>query len=255
MLFANTTFIGIDPTAGQRPFSYAALDRDLSLLALGQGDIDEVLAFVAGQYAALVAVSAPRRPNQGVMERPAVRENLSPPPRPGRWTDFRLAEYQLWQHNLRIPRTPAEEKECPTWMQMGFALFRRLDSLKYRPYPQEDAGRQCLEVYPHACFAVLLERSPLAKNTLEGRLQRQLILFENKLDIPDPTRIFEEFTRYRLLQGILPLDDLYPAEELDALVAAYTAWVAATQPEQVTLLGDPEEGQIVLPVSKLKPRY
>jgi hypothetical protein len=255
MLFSNATFIGIDPTAGQRPLSYAALDGDLSLLALGQGDIDEVLAFVAGQYAALVAVSAPRRPNQGVMDRSEVRENLSPPPRPGRWTNFRLAEYELWQHNLRIPRTPGEKEECPAWMQMGFTLFRRLESLKYQPYPQEDTGRQSLEVYPHACFAALLDRIPFAKDTLEGRLQRQLILFENKLDIPDPMRVFEEITRHRLLQGILPLDDLYPAEELDALIAAYTAWVAATQPEQVTLLGDSEEGQIVLPVSKLKNCY
>jgi len=48
MFFTNTTFMGIDPTAGVRPFTYAALDSDLQLMALGQGDIDEVLAFVAG---------------------------------------------------------------------------------------------------------------------------------------------------------------------------------------------------------------
>jgi len=49
MFFTNTTFMGIDPTAGVRPFTYAALDSDLQLMALGQGDMDEVLAFVAGQ--------------------------------------------------------------------------------------------------------------------------------------------------------------------------------------------------------------
>ena len=68
-------------------------------------------------------------------------------------------------------------------------------------------------------------------------------------------RVFEEITRYRLLQGILPLDNLYSAGELDALVAAFTAWVAATSPEGVTVLGAPEEGQIVLPSAELQSRY
>ncbi len=255
MLFSNTTFIGIDPTAGQRPFAYAALDHELGLLALGQGDIDEVLAFMAGQRAARVGVCAPRRPNQGLMERDEVRENLSPTPRPGRWTNFRLAEYQLRQHNIRIPQTPAEEEECPNWMQMGFMLFRRLEKLDYQPFPKEDAPCQWLEIYPHASFAVLLGHNPFPKHTLEGRLQRQLILYEQRVEIPDPMRIFEEITRHRLLQGILPLENLYSVEELDALSAAYTAWVATTQPEQVTLLGDPQEGEIILPVSELKNSY
>ena len=65
MLFNETSFIGIDPTAGKRPMAYAALDRDLSLIALGEGDLDAVTAFVAGQQSAYVAVNAPPRPNQG----------------------------------------------------------------------------------------------------------------------------------------------------------------------------------------------
>ena len=52
MLFTHTTFIGIDPTAGVRPFTYTALNNKLELLALGQGNMDEVLAFVAGQRGA-----------------------------------------------------------------------------------------------------------------------------------------------------------------------------------------------------------
>ena len=59
MLFTHTTFIGIDPTAGVRPFTYTALNNELELLALGQGNMDEVLAFVAGQREAIVAVTSP----------------------------------------------------------------------------------------------------------------------------------------------------------------------------------------------------
>ena len=255
MFYSRTTYLGIDPTAGGRPFTYAALDNELRLLALGKGDMDEVLAFVAGQRAALVAVCAPRCPNQGLMERPEVRERLAPPPRPGRWMNFRLAEYQLRQHNISIPQTCAEEKDSPRWMRKGFTFFRRLESLDYQPFPQADAAHQSLEVYPHACYAGLVGHLPLPKHTLEGRLQRQLVLYECRLNIPDPMSLFEEITRHRLLQGILPLDNLYSPEELDALVAAYTAWLAGTNAEQVSLLGDPEEGYMVLPVAELKNRY
>ena len=255
MFYERTTFIGIDPTAGRRPFIFAALDSDLHLLALGQGEMDAVLAFVAGQRQAAVAVSAPRQLNQRVMQREDVRQQLSPPPRPGRWTNFRLAEYLLRQHNISSPQTPSHEKDCPNWMRVGFALFKRLEGLGYQVYPADDSQHIALEVYPHACFTTLLGVSPFQKYSLEGRLQRQLILYELKVQISDPMRFFEEITRHRLLNGVLADDTIYSAGELDALVAAYTAWKTASSPGEITCLGDPSEGQIILPVTELKQRY
>ncbi|MFM8320930.1 MAG: DUF429 domain-containing protein [Chloroflexota bacterium] len=251
MLFSKTTFLGIDPTAGEKPFVYAALDNDLRLLALGGGNIDDMLAFAAGQAACVAAVCAPPRPNQGLMRREGVRAALSPAPHPGRWENCRVADYQLRLYQLSIPATPDQESACSGWMRMGFSLHRRLAELDYCAYPQ--AGeRQALEVYPYACYAALLERLPFPKHTLEGRLQRQLALFERKLGVPDPMDFFEEVTRHRLLRGILPLEMLYSAGELDALAAAYTAWLAAVHPEQISLLGDPGEGQVVLPTAAPK---
>lgn len=255
MFYSHTTYLGIDPTAGDRPFTYVALDQDLGLLAIGQGDMDEVLAFVAGQRSAFVAVCAPRSPNRGLMTRDEVRDRLSPPPRPGRWRNFRVVEYQLRQHNIYIPQTSAEVEDCPRWMQQGFILYQRLRNLDYRPYPQKDSAHQYLEVYPHASFAVLLEQLPLNKHTLEGRIQRQLALYKNDLDIPDPMYIFEEITRHRLLQGVLPIEELYRVGELDAMVAAFTAWMAGTRPDEVTFLGDPNEGQVVLPAAEIQSKY
>ena len=254
MLFSNLTFIGIDPTAGQRPFTYAALDNDLRMLALGQGDMDDILAFVAGQRQAYVAVNAPNRPNQGLLADPQVRQSLDPPPRPGRWLDFRVAEYQLRQHNIHIPQTPGDEHASPNWMQMGFKLFRRLETLDYQPYQTDGARRQYMESYPHASFTLLLGVVPFPKHTLEGRIQRQLILHALNINVPDAMLFFEEITRHRLLNGILPSENLYTPEELDALVAAYTAWLAASQPDKVCLVGNPYEGQIILP-GELKPHY
>jgi predicted RNase H-like nuclease len=188
------------------------------------------------------------------MERAEVREHLSPPPRPGRWSNYRMVEYQLRQRGINCPRTPATEQDCPNWMRVGFALYSQLKGIGYLPYPQE-GGLRWLEIYPHACYCALLGRAPFAKSTLEGRIQRQLILYQQEIDVADPMLFFEEITRYRLLQGILPVDNLRTPEELDALVAAYTAWLTFKHPEQTMLLGDPEEGQIVLPVAELKSRY
>jgi hypothetical protein len=68
-------------------------------------------------------------------------------------------------------------------------------------------------------------------------------------------RIFDEITRHRMLKGVLSLESLYQTEELEALVSAFTAQKAATQPDQVMLVGDPAEGLLTLPVPALKTHY
>jgi uncharacterized small protein (DUF1192 family) len=68
-------------------------------------------------------------------------------------------------------------------------------------------------------------------------------------------RIFEEITRYKIMHGKLPLEGLYSVEELEALIAAYTAWKAALESDEITRLGDPKEGEIILPSTDLKPKY
>jgi hypothetical protein len=255
MLFSRTSFVGIDPTAGQRPFTYAALDQDLRLIALAQGSLDEVTAFAGGQRVAIVAVNAPRQPNQGLLKDEGFRATLNPSPAPGRWQGYRLAEYQLYQHNIHTPRTPAKIEDSPRWMQMGFQVYKRLRYFGYELYPAEGADCQLLETYPHGAFCALLGTTPFPKRSLEGRLQRQLILHEIKVNIPNPMRLFEEITRHRLLNGILNLDGLLTSEELDALVGAYTAWYAANQADRLTVLGDRDEGQVFLPAPSLAENY
>jgi len=88
-----------------------------------------------------------------------------------------------------------------------------------------------------------------------GRLQRQAILYGEGLRIRDPMIFFEEITRYKLKQGILPLDQIYAANQLDSLLAAYTAWLVSEKPNEVISLGDEDEGKIYLPVSVLKLKY
>lgn len=254
-MFFEPCYIGIDPTAGRKPFAYSALDKDLRMAALGHGSLDEVLAFMASQAEAVVAICAPRRPSQGLMSRPQVRDQLSPPPRPGRYTDFRVAEYLLRQHGISCYQTPSDEKACPNWMKVGFNLYQRLEHMGFHTYPARGHALQFLEIYPHASYCALLGRVPLPKHILEGRMQRQLVLQQLKLNIPDPMVLMQEITPQRLLEGDWPMDILHNPGELDSLVAAFTSWQAIHHPDQITALGDDAEGLVILPVAELKRRY
>ncbi len=268
MSISSTTFIGIDPTAGGKPFTFAALDAERRLLALDGCELDEVLAFVGGQEAATVAVNAPSAPNLGLVKKKLEAQSLTPgygSPKAGyhipRGVDMRLAEYELRQRGILLSSTPGRAESCPEWMQLGFILYRKLAGMGFQPYPADrvgaaqNASHQWLETHPHAAFCALIGQPPLSKPSLEGRLQRQLALYELGVGIKDPMDFFEEITRHRLVKGILPLEVIYTPEQLDALVAAYTAYVAANKPEEILFIGEKEEGRIVLPVGELKGRY
>lgn len=168
---------------------------------------------------------------------------------------MRMAEYVLRERGISVPPTASRREACAAWMQMGFELHRRLDGIGFHLYPGSDAPRQRLETNPHAVFCTLLGQVPLPKPTLEGRLQRQLALHGQGAGIADPMDFFEEITRHKLLRGILPLEFVHAPEELDALAAAFTAWCALNRPEELTMVGDKEEGQITLPIKVLNERY
>jgi len=247
------TFVGVDPTAGRHPFTFAALDQDRQLVALSAGGVDELFAFLTGHQATVVAVNAPPRPNHGLVRQKLEKQNVAPGQLRG--SDMRVAESELRERGIYVLPTPARTEACPAWMQMGFDLYRRLEEGGFKQYPSEQASLQWLETHPHAAFCALLGQLPLPKPTLEGRLQRQIALYEQGLGIKDPMEFFEEITRHWLSKGILPMEFIYTAEELDALAAAFTAYLAASQPGEVVWVGNKQEGQIALPVSELKETY
>jgi hypothetical protein len=251
MGWEHTTFIGIDlfsRGSGQRKtFTYAGLDAGLKLLAISRGSLKDLLAYVSGQSEAFVAINAPRQPNQGLMGQPEVRQRLAPAPSDGSWLDVRMADYQLNLGGIAAAVTPAGAETSPAWMRAGFDLYRRLVEFGYQVFPAAGAPRQLLEVQPLASFAVWLGQLAAPRESLEGRMQRQLCLVEQRVKLADPLELFEEITRFRVLKGILPFKDIHTPAELDALGAALTAFTAAEHPEQMTLLGDPAEGQVVLP--------
>ncbi len=253
MLNSKTTFIGIDLSGGRQPFTWAVLDETCQLVLLAAGELEDALALLGSQEATLVAINAPHCPNMGLVRKKMEQQSLSSGHLRG--VDMRMAELELRDCGITISPTASRTESCAAWMQTGFDFHAKLGGMGYILHPADNASLQWLETHPHASFCALLGKLPLPKPTLEGRLQRQLVLYEQDMGIRDPMEFFEEITRHRLLKGVLPTEYVYTSEELDALAAAFTAFTAANQPREVIRVGNQQEGQIVLPVSQLKESY
>jgi len=257
MLFTDAVFVGVDPTAGSRPMHYAVLNGRLELQAMDAGDLESILAFIAGLDEPVVAVGAPQAPSQGLMLETDVRSRFNLQPGGRAWEKWRVAEYELRRRNIRLLHTPARVEDAPRWVQNGFQIFSRLKDMGFEMLaPEEPAkARSLIEVLPHAAYCALLQRRPFSKDTLEGRMQRQLVLYLEGLDVLNPVRVLEEITRHRLLQGHLPLHGLLAVDALDALVAAFTAYLSMAKPGRICQVGDGREGWVTLPTSKLNAFY
>jgi hypothetical protein len=244
---SSRVYIGILSVPGQPPFTLAALDDERRLLALSQGPLAEMLAYAAGQTAAVIAIGAPRGPNQNLLTHQEALPGLKAPGATHSKTNLRLAEFLLCEKGFAVPHTPADPAHTQGWMRRGFDLHAQLEALGYGAYPGE-APRCRLETQADACFQALLGVVPFTAHTLEGRLQRQLVLRDLRLPVANAMDFFEEVTRHKLLHSILPTENLYSANELNAMMAAYIAWLAATKPQHLAAHGDPAEGQIYLPI-------
>lgn len=121
-------------------------------------------------------------------------------------------------------------------------FYEQLEKMSFRPYPMRNETRHWIRADADESFAALLQKKLLSRRTLEGRLQRALILYGQGLQINDPMELFEEITRYKLMQGIRPFENLYSSRELDALVGAYVAWMTVHKPGQFVI-----QGEFILP--------
>lgn len=240
-------YLGVDPSQRYHPYVYAAIDQSRKIIALGAGPLREVLAYSAGLSSAIIAVNAPQITNKGVLLE-ANREQKLFELDSIKEENMRLLEAELLQEGIRIVKTPAHEEDCMMWVKRGFKLYDKLRKLGYTPYHQQSERMYC-ESVSEAVFSRLMGGVPLFDETsLEGRLQRQLILYQDKLPIKDAMEFFEEVTRFRLLHGVLPMDGIYSSGELNALACACCAWMLAQKPEKTETLGEEKEGYVYLPL-------
>lgn len=243
MFYQNDIFIGVDVSSGKLPYTVAVLNGNGNLLALEKCSLVGAVKYTGGYGSVIVAVNAPRYLPGGKMADGSFRGHLIPSPAPDRFTDHRVAEYLLRAMKIRLSPTPAPPERVPTWINHGFRLYQQLE-LTLSPLQE---GRSIIEVNSQACFQTFLGRIPFHKTAIEGRIQRQLMLIDRGVKIHDPMSFYEEVTRHRILQGILPDAMLYSPRQLDAIAAALLASLSYQDPAATVRVGDNSDGWIIIP--------
>lgn len=248
-------YFGIETSGSIKPYTVAAVSAHGKLLSVKNMDRDGLIAAVSSHPNAVIAVNSPARPNTGLVRQEEIRKHLKPLHFSGRNQDMRLAEYKLKEHGINVLMTPSRRELCSNWVQNGFAIYEKLGELGFAGYPQAGVPLQILEAHAQATFCTLAGTQPLPRLSIEGRIQRQLLLFEEGLNLKDPMEFFEEVTRHKLMKGIMPTELIHTPEELDALAAALVAYRAGEGSDKLIAVGDPVEGQIFLPVAGLLESY
>lgn len=242
-----TRFIGIDLSGTRGSFTCAVLDENRRIQFRGEVTPAEWLAKLGECSVSIAAITSPITLNEGVMADPAKRSLLTVPPPAKRYVSLRLCEYELLLRGFASTRTPDRYEDCSPALQRALRFSSELAAQGFQRWPAPGAERQLMEVHPESAYAQLLGAKLNPVKSLEGRIQRQLILQEEHLNVRDPMIFFEEITRHKMLTGQMPEGILISPSELNALIAAYTAWSAYTNPTGVTRLGETNEGHIILP--------
>jgi hypothetical protein len=141
-----------------------------------------------------------------------------------------LGDYEHLKLAIHSPNTKA-----------GRELFHSFQPLiadaGFRNYSSKEGTRLWIESNADECYRVF-QPNLFPRQSLEGRLQRGLILYDEGLQIPDPMEFFEEITRHKLLQGVMPSEYIHSPGQLDALMMSYVAWLAGNPSQKVNLKGD-----------------
>jgi hypothetical protein len=145
-----------------------------------------------------------------------------------------LKEYERLSLAIHVPTSRAG-------MDTYAELRKKIGQAGFKPFAKRDGDLQWCETRTEDCFRAFQQKL-LPRRTLDGRIQRALILYEEGLQFGDPMDYYEEITRHKLLQGILPAETIYSIRQLDALAAAYIAWMAENRPGQVV-----NRGELILP--------
>jgi predicted nuclease with RNAse H fold len=208
------------------------------------GDTATVVRTVARLRPAAVGVDAPSGPCLRLLG-PESDARAALGLKAGSHLRARVCDALLMRRRLWLYPVPAADEEAPPWMEAGFELFgalRKDAALSlYRPPaappyegPTAPSSGHVFETYPDAAYCALLGHRPPKKSSAQGLAVRVAALTD---------------------QGIADQGDLEErsADELDACAAALTAHRLTSG--GACWVGDPDEGAIVLPTTKLQPSY
>lgn len=251
---ADAVYIGVDVTAGARPMTVAVLDGRLNVERLMDATLDETVGIIRQYDQAMCCIDAPIGPNMGLLADKKYRQKVGLEANKTNYATYRVGEYELRKRGIGIYNTSTDEDRISDWVRTGWELYERLRGFGFVDFPQNGMKRMA-EIHPHAAYTVMVGKRPYPKQGFDGLLQRQLLLYENGIDVKDVMGFLNEWTRHHLMRGEVDTGGVHSHDQLDALVAAYTAYLIEREPGQTTYVGDPSEGLIVLPVAELKDEY
>jgi hypothetical protein len=241
----HLTYIGIDVQAAHKPYYYTALDENLEEIACGHGRLADVLAYLAGQSSALVAINGPVWVPQS--ETVFSQAGLFGGEQPAGFGSHRGVDIEMASRGYPVIPVPPTGKKAPIWMDRSLELAIEVKILGYSLKGRSQSDHAFFETNTDAAYQLITGTPPYDSRSLEGRLQRQLLLYEFGFPLKDPMVFLEEFTRYRLRTSNVPLNQIGVAHELRAMMAAATAWLVDNRPETLEYLGPSDEPVIILP--------
>jgi predicted RNase H-like nuclease len=144
----------------------------------------------------------------------------------------------------------------------GTRALRLADQLGLAVDPQDRSDRRAVEVYPHPAIVVLFDLPRILQykhkpgrnlEHLRGELLRLLDYLEG-LDRASPPLLLSGSTDWQRIrrateQAERKVDLAQVEDSIDAVVCAYIAAYSEANPTAVRLMGDPESGYILTPVT------
>ncbi len=237
-------YVGIDLAWGQRnPTGVAVLDDEGRLVHVSQQQTDDQILDAVREHVegpCLVAFDAPLVVRNETGNRPAEAALNA---------DF--ARFDAGAH----PSNTGKKE-----FRAGTRGGRLADVLGLDLDPRSTADRRALEVYPHAANVALFRlgrilryknRTGRTLDFLRSELLRLTALLESLADASprmDVTGNPDWKALVAAAEGAARKSELrFVEDQVDAVVCAYVALLAGTQPERLTVYGDAENGAIVTP--------
>lgn len=237
-------FVGIDLAWGERaPSGVAVLDESGALVHLSRATTDEQIADAIRDHVAvdcLVGIDAPLVVNNPTGNRPCEAA-----------LNHDFARFDAGTHPTNTGKP--EFSAGPRGARLATRLGLDIDS-------DQPANRRAIEVYPHAALVALFglgrtlkykQRTNRPFPLLHAEMVRLISLIEALDHARLPLRVAGCAAWSAVVAGVVGATrkgELRHAEDqLDAVVCAYVAMLAAKRPELITVYGDPETGRIVTP--------
>ncbi len=241
MLFEEEVFIGVVINSNGRRFFWVALNKHKEILTFQKTSLEKLLVFIKSFPHVTIGLETPAIRSRHGKSVISGLEFYSQPARSP------LPAWQEIMENRNIHPPVISSRVKPDFQAPGIAEFYR------QAFMFEHVN--IIHVNAYCSLCCLLGQNPLPRSSLEGKIQRQLVLAEQGINLPDPMIYFEELTRFKLLHGVLPQKIILPLQEMNGLLCALTVWNTINQSESTLQIGNPPDSSITLPVPELQEKY